>query len=132
MSFFGSISGAVTGVVGKTLPVINPYAAAAIGVYRGTKNNKGVLSGVAGEYRTEYAPVVQPLQRAIQGKAGELPPVTDPAIAGNQLADNSAAYRAARKRQLALQSGGLAGTQLTGPGGLGDSSGGTAKTLLGV
>jgi hypothetical protein len=45
---------------------------------------------------------------------------------------NAAAYRAARRKQLAAANASSNATTLTGPSGLGDSSGGTAKTLLGA
>lgn len=46
--------------------------------------------------------------------------------------EQSAAFRAARRKQLIAANAASSATSLTGPSGLGDASGGQAKTLLGA
>jgi hypothetical protein len=46
--------------------------------------------------------------------------------------ERASAYRAARRKQLAAANASANTTNLTGPSGLGDVSGGSAKTLLGA
>lgn len=79
--------------------------------------------GVRGEQKQRQALESAKIQLASQQQAEQNQAVVD---------ERAAAYRAARRKQLAAANASATSTTLTGPSGLGDSSGGTAKTLLGA
>lgn len=125
MGFFDKVVDIGKAVLPAVLPTAYIANAAYVGAIKSRAKGGSAVSGAM----QSYAPITS----ALGGKAGtDLPPIVDPAIDQAKLADNASAYRAARRRQLMAGNAGSASTLLTGPSGLGDSSGGTAKTLLGA
>jgi hypothetical protein len=99
---------------------------------KGMNSSEATRNAVTGGYN--YAPIrAEQAQRQAMENADALLASQNRSAAEKEILDQrSAAFRAARRKQLAAANAASSATTLTGPSGLGDSSGGTAKTLLGA
>lgn len=99
---------------------------------KGMNSNEATKNALTGGYQYQEVRGEQAQRQALESAQIYLAQQTRAQNDQTALDTNAAAFRAARRRQVAASLSASGNTNLTGPSGLGDSSNGQAKTLLGA